>query len=183
MTTQTLPDLEERSVQTLRQHLEDGDEISLHEAYEFGREALAGGVGVMDMAMLLWRVARDQLREASAAGEERHARIENFLLECLSPFEMAHRGAREANEALRCLDERREDQARHIARELHDQAGQLLASVHLALGDLRPHLASGGETGLARIAGLLDAVEDEIRRISHELRPLVLDDLGLLPAL
>jgi signal transduction histidine kinase len=174
--------LEERCASALRRHLEAGDESTLHEAYEFGRLALAREVGVLDMALLLWRAVLEV--RPGFEGDRRIARrIEEFLLECLSPFEMAHRGAREANEALRTLEERREEHVRRVGRELHDQAGQLLATVYLSLDGLRSHLAPEGEESLARMVALLNQVEDEIRRVAHELRPMILDDLGLVPAL
>jgi len=172
--------LEAGCSEALRLHLARGDEASLHGAYEFGRSALAEGLGVLDMAQLFWRVLR---RERAGAGPESAQRTEEFLLECLSAFEMAHRGAREANAALRLMDERREEHMDRIARELHDQAGQLLASVYLSLDSVRPHLAAGGDVKLERVIGLLNQVEDEVRRVAHELRPVILDDLGLMPAL
>src|SRR6185369_5166994 len=161
--------------------LRAGDEGSLTEAYEFGRSALAAGVGVMDLAVVLWRVSL----EARTGGDDLWLarRIESFLLECLSPYEMALRGAREANEALRRLDERREEHVRRIAHELHDQAGQILATVYLSLEGLREHLTPGAEERLEKVSALLEKVEDEIRRVAHELRPVILDDLGLVPAL
>jgi signal transduction histidine kinase len=174
-------ELQVRCAQALHRHVEIGDETTLHGAYEFGRAALDEGLGVLDMTLLLWRTVRD-LPDAPES-DSRTQRIEGFLLECLSTFEMAHRGAREANEALRKLDQRREEQTHRIARELHDQAGQLLASVYFSLDALRPHLAPGGEERLSRVRALLNQVEDEIRRVAHELRPVILDDLGLLPAL
>jgi signal transduction histidine kinase len=166
----------------LRRHIETGDEGTLHEAYEFGRDALAQSVGIMDMALVLWRAAVEVLPTQPADGRVARA-IEEFLVESLSPFEMAHRGVREANESLRRLDQRREDHARRVARELHDQAGQLLATVFLSLEGLRPHVAPEGKERLERTIALLNQVEDEIRRVAHELRPTVLDDLGLYPAL
>jgi signal transduction histidine kinase len=76
----------------------------------------------------------------------------------------------------------REEEARRIAHELHDEAGQLLASVHIALDDI---VAQAPEQSAAvqRIHGLLDRVEGQLRRLSRELRPTILDDLGLVPAL
>ena len=176
-------ELEDRCTQVLRRHLQAGDESTLHEAYEFGRAALAEDVGVLDMALILSRTVLEARPAQGADDRGVERRLESFLLECLSPFEMAHRGAREANDALRRLDERREEHVRQIARELHDQAGQILATVHFSLDGLRPHLAPGAEEGLAKVANLLEQVEDEIRRVAHELRPVILDDLGLLPAL
>ena len=181
MTTETLS-LEQRCADALRQHLAAGDEATLLEAYEFGRSALAEGLGVLDMALILWRTA---LSARHQIGEDPRlaARAQGFLLESISPFEMAHRGAREAGDALRKLDQRREEHVRRIARDLHDRAGQLLATVFFALDGLREHLKPGGDESVARLTELLHAVEDEIRRVAHELRPVVLDDLGLLPAL
>jgi two-component system sensor histidine kinase DegS len=176
-------ELERRCARLLKRHLEAGDERTLHDAYELGREALAEGVGVLDLALPLWRAARTALQAREDHGGRLAQRAESFVLECLSPFEMAHRGAREANEALRRVDERREEQARRIAQQLHDEAGQLLAAVHLALERARRHVGPGGREPLAEAVNLLGQAGDELRRLAHELRPVVLDDLGLMPAL
>ena len=77
----------------------------------------------------------------------------------------------------------REEEARRIARELHDEAGQLLASVHIAVDRLASEVPAVGEARVNEIKGLLDLTEAELRRIAHELRPTILDDLGLGPAL
>lgn len=75
----------------------------------------------------------------------------------------------------------REEEARRIAHELHDEAGQLLASVHIALDNLAQQVP--GQAGTVRdLHGLLDRVEGQLRRLSRELRPTILDDLGLAPA-
>ena len=107
----------------------------------------------------------------------------DFALECLSPFEMAHRAVREANAALRGLNDHLEEQTRRISRELHDQAGQLLASVYLALDDLARDVPDDVGERLLAVKGLLDRIEEQLRRLSHELRPMILDDLGLVAAL
>ncbi|OLC31697.1 MAG: hypothetical protein AUH31_02130 [Armatimonadetes bacterium 13_1_40CM_64_14] len=90
---------------------------------------------------------------------------------------------KQAEQALIKLNERLEDEARRIAHALHDEAGQLLSSVHLALEEFARELPSPGRVRLAAVKELLDQVEEELRRLSHELRPTVLDDLGLVPAL
>jgi signal transduction histidine kinase len=96
---------------------------------------------------------------------------------------MAHRGVSDANSALRRINEILEEQVQRIARELHDDAGQLLASVHLALHEVGRDLAPSSRQRLQDVRGLLDRIEEQLRRISHELRPLILDDLGLVPAI
>ncbi|MBI1733908.1 MAG: PAS domain S-box protein [Candidatus Rokubacteria bacterium] len=77
----------------------------------------------------------------------------------------------------------REEEARRIARELHDEASQLLASVHIAVDRLAAEAPSVDRSRVNEIKALLELTETEVRRIAHELRPTVLDDLGLAPAL
>ncbi len=76
-----------------------------------------------------------------------------------------------------------EEQIHRLARELHDEAGQLLASVHLALHEVARNLSPSTKERLLEVRGLLDRIELQLRRLSHELRPTILDDLGLMPAL
>lgn len=172
-------ELEQRYARLLRLHLEAGDEQTLNQAYEFGREALEAGAGILDMGLMAWR-AMETVRDRDPALARS---AEDHLLECLSPFEMSYRGAREANQSLRQIEEAREEHLRRISRELHDQAGQLLASVHLALEEFRSELTPAGAGRLDHAVDLLHQVEDQLRRLSYELRPMLLDDLGLGPAL
>jgi PAS domain S-box-containing protein len=84
---------------------------------------------------------------------------------------------------LRCLNECLERQAKAIAQTLHDEAGQLLTSAYIALGQAKRQLPSSSHEHLQSVKAHLDRIEDQLRRIAHELRPRILDDLGLLPAL
>jgi PAS domain S-box-containing protein len=90
---------------------------------------------------------------------------------------------REAERALHALNQRLEEEARRIAHALHDEAGQLLASVYLALAGLAAELPPPARARLAQIRARLEQVEAQLRRLSHELRPTLLDDLGLIPAI
>ena len=83
----------------------------------------------------------------------------------------------------RQLLEAQEAERRRIAHELHDEAGQLLASVHLALETTVIGLPPPWREGFHQVRSQLDAMETQLRRLAHELRPTMLDDLGLLPAL
>lgn len=78
--------------------------------------------------------------------------------------------------------EAREEEKTLIARELHDELGQLLTALKMDLGWLRERLPAG-EAALAGKAEQMNALVDRtvtsVRRISAELRPLMLDDLGL----
>jgi PAS domain S-box-containing protein len=81
--------------------------------------------------------------------------------------------------------EAREEEKTRIARELHDELGQLLTALKMDLSWLRERLPAS-EGALAARAAEMGAVLDQTvastRRISADLRPLMLDDLGLAEA-
>jgi two-component system NarL family sensor kinase len=85
----------------------------------------------------------------------------------------------------RVFDAQEEERGR-VARELHDGISQILVGVRYALDSARRRFAKGdaaaGETLDRGIRHLSSAIQ-EVRRISRDLRPGVLDDLGLGPAL
>jgi signal transduction histidine kinase len=169
----------------VRRYLKKADESSLESAYEVGRRALEQGVGVVEIAALHDEALRRQLRSATSPEElpRTAQRLGQFLIESLSPYEMTHRGYRDVQNALHRLNETLETEARRIAHALHDEAGQLLVTVHLALEKLVQSLPPGFETQVQEVRARLGDVEKELRRLSHELRPPMLDDLGLIPAL
>jgi two-component system sensor histidine kinase UhpB len=76
-----------------------------------------------------------------------------------------------------------EAERRRISQELHDQIGQNLTAVLLELRRLRGHVTDGWADTLADAQELARESLEELRRISYELRPAVLDDLGLASAL
>ena len=85
----------------------------------------------------------------------------------------------------RRLVEAQERERRHIARELHDEAGQALASLRFGLRQLENEASEGGNVP-ARVAELLrttDAVIDGLHRLAADLRPASLDHVGLDAAL
>ena len=81
------------------------------------------------------------------------------------------------------MNEALDQQTTRIAHALHDESGQLLASVHIALEEVAGQMPAGARARFQKVKHLLDQIEDQLRRFSHELRPTILDDLGLVPAL
>jgi signal transduction histidine kinase len=96
---------------------------------------------------------------------------------------MVHRGFQDAVKALRQLNETLEEEIKRIAYAVHDEAGQLLVAVHLALAEMARDLPKPQQEQIGRVEGLLNEVEKHLRRYSHELRPTILDDLGWIPAI
>ena len=106
-------------------------------------------------------------------------------------LELRHRHAIRAKERLRALSHRlqtaREAEAARIAQELHDELGQELSVLRLELERLRRKMVGGPDpappqelTALVDELGEgIDAAVRSVRRISSELRPGVLDRLGL----
>jgi signal transduction histidine kinase len=90
---------------------------------------------------------------------------------------------RRSEDALRRMNETLEEETKRLAHEVHDEAGQLIASAQLALADVAHDMPASSRDGVARVGRVLDEVADQLRRLAHELRPTVLDDLGLVPAL
>ena len=84
------------------------------------------------------------------------------------------------------LESVREEERILIAREIHDELGQSLTGVKLELSLLRdqlPVVTPTVHTRLESISELIDATIQSVRRIATELRPIVLDQLGLIPAI
>lgn len=100
---------------------------------------------------------------------------------------------READAKLRQLAQRvvqsQEEERARLSRELHDGIGQLLVSVKLVLeaATNRIRLAPADGAAVAPILGMalnrLDSAFNEVRRVARNLRPALLDDLGLYAAL
>lgn len=79
----------------------------------------------------------------------------------------------------------REQEKSRMAREMHDELGQALTALTLDVSWVRDRVREALPDVLPRLAAmhsLLDQTVAATRRISSDLRPLVLDDLGLVPA-
>ncbi len=79
--------------------------------------------------------------------------------------------------------EQHEEERRRLSRELHDESAQVFAAVKLQLGLLRESAAPGQRLALETAVDLVGSGIRSIRNVARDLRPSLLDDLGLLPAL
>jgi signal transduction histidine kinase len=80
------------------------------------------------------------------------------------------------------ISEQHEAQRRRLARELHDETAQVFAGLKLQLGSLREAAPPEFGDRFNRLLELVSAGTRSIRSVAEDLRPALLDDLGLVPA-
>jgi two-component system sensor histidine kinase UhpB len=103
---------------------------------------------------------------------------------------LADEALRESREELQRLSANiqraREEEKSRIARELHDDLGQQLVALKIECAKVR---MPGGDDrsamgpDLGSVYALIDQLVDSVRRIATDLRPTMLDDLGVIPAI
>jgi signal transduction histidine kinase len=132
--------------------------------------------------------SKSRLKKINAELSQANEQLETMVGERTLALTKVNEALREANEQLHVVSRRlfnvQEDERRHLARELHDQMGQVLTAVKI---DVQGAQRLEGRTAIVRrldgSIAELDRVLQQVRQLSMELRPPLLDDLGLLPAL
>jgi signal transduction histidine kinase len=177
--------LKPRYERVLRRYLKDGTETDLVKAYELGRKAFAQNIGILEIVSLHQCALAGVSSETWGRSEvQRIPKLAGqFLMEVFSAYELGRRSYHETVSSLRHLNELLEQEIKRIAHAVHDDAGQLLVAAHLAIAEVGRDAAPRMRRPLRQVGRLLDQAEKHLRYISHELRPTVLDDLGLVPAL
>lgn len=120
----------------------------------------------------------------------RRREVENSLRKSEAASRTLLETSREMQEDLRLLSRRlltvQEDERKAISRELHDVIGQTLAGVNLRLATLKVQSTASTRELHRKIAATQRLVEKSVaivHRFARDLRPAVLDDLGLIPAM
>jgi PAS domain S-box-containing protein len=100
--------------------------------------------------------------------------------------EALERSYRELRELSQIMNEVREGERTRIARELHDELAQWLTALKMDVAWLGARLPAGQAQLLARaerMKGVVDTTVAAVRRIASDLRPVMIDDLGLVPSI
>ncbi|MHB1119200.1 MAG: sensor histidine kinase [Bellilinea sp.] len=137
------------------------DRLALARIRQLGREVTQIGAG----GDLSARVTVERSDELTQVAREINGMLAN--LQALS-----HR-----------LVEIQESERRKIALELHDEIGQLLTGLKLQLDTNPENIGAISQLSLNKARALSDELIQKVRNLSLDLRPTMLDDLGLLPAL
>jgi PAS domain S-box-containing protein len=141
----------------------------------------------------LWNATpllHQQLIIATGRDITKRKRAETAMQQSEDHYRELFHQAYQMQEHLRQLSNRilaiQEQERARISRDLHDEVGQALTAINVNLAVLKKTLPANDTTAAARIAdtqGLLEQTMETVHRFSRELRPAMLDDLGLLPAL
>ncbi len=122
-----------------------------------------------------------RLRESHATLEERVAARTRELAEANRELRANHRVRQEL---LARVISVQEEERRRIARELHDETSQSLAMLSVNLDFLKSTVADVRlKERLAKLRAIAEGTLDRIHKVIFDLRPRVLDDLGLAPAI
>ncbi len=164
--TKEIEELNETSLATQRAEVKRREQAFRDDLYRRLRRTLLLGFGVALIAVL-------RLRALERRSEEQRRRAE------------------EAEQQMRLLSQQlvaaQEEERKKLTRELHDHVGQMLTALRMEIGraDRSSRSKSDAQTGhaLAEAKRLLDTILRSVRDLVMGLRPSMLDDFGLQPAL
>jgi PAS domain S-box-containing protein len=125
------------------------------------------------------------ISQISESGARFYTVILRDVTERVRGEEALKRSREELRELAQAANSVREQEKSRIARELHDELAQALTALKMDVNWIAERAADGNdvlEEKLAAMQSMLDDTVAATRRISADLRPLMLDDLGLVPA-
>jgi PAS domain S-box-containing protein len=174
-----LPPGAEDEVPAIMEHIRRGEKV---EHYETKRKRKDGTIIDVSVTVSPIKTGRDEIIGASAVArditERRQAETARAHIARLEQSQTAHRLLLER------VFEAQELEGRRIARELHDEAGQLMASLLVGLRALEDaHTVDEAKAQAQRLRGIAVQAIDEVGRLARGLHSSVLDDHGLGVAL
>lgn len=185
-----------RRLSEVSQHFKDYSEDEVRKVYEYAHE--------LQMRLSMNRQLEKQLRDRRDDLERRLLSLQetieradslvsqisivsNYLTSDLKELGEALEDARLKQDFGLRIIEAQEEERKRLSREIHDGPAQMLANV-LIRSDLaeKVHREKGPDEALKEIRSLKEMIRSalyEVRRIIYDLRPMALDDLGLVPTL
>lgn len=171
-------------------------ETQVRESYEVANDLLVR-LSINQMEEKQLRIRRDELdRRLKALLEtiERANHLVNQVTTVINYLNMDLKDVGEALETARHKQEfgiriiqAQEEERKRISRDIHDGPAQMLANVMIRSGLIEKTFnEKGPELALLELTDLKEMVRGalyEVRRIIYDLRPMALDDLGLIPTL
>lgn len=154
-------------------------------------QSLLSGAGGMDEVRIITKTGQTRWIRYSyrPIWNEARGRVVRLLgaVQDITERKKAESQLQEYAQRLQALSRRllqvQEAERRHLARELHDEVAQALTALMFTL-DMTPQLEGAAlRDTLSQAQGLVRDLTTRVRDLSLRLRPTMLDDLGLLPAL
>jgi signal transduction histidine kinase/ligand-binding sensor domain-containing protein len=146
---------------------------------------IGGGIVLLGLVSMVFRARVLRLERRNRELESLQREREKALLEAHASQEALHGAYGRLRTLTRQLEDAKEEEKRSIARELHDELGQLLSAIKInlkALGRLPERSEERSERIVDAIA-LVDDMIGHVRAMALDLRPPLLDELGLVAAL
>jgi two-component system, NarL family, sensor histidine kinase DegS len=177
-------------------HFQTYSETQVREAYEVAHD-LQVKISINRQLEKQLRDRRDELQRRLQSLGDTIDRAEHLCTQISVVLNYLNSDLRQVNEALEDAKQRQdfglqiieaqEDERKRLSREIHDGPAQMMANV-LIRSDLidRVYRERGSEEAIKEIRDLKKMVRSalyEVRRIIYDLRPMALDDLGLIPTL
>jgi PAS domain S-box-containing protein len=128
------------------------------------------------------KLEQEKLQQANFLLE---ARVRERTDELIRAIGDLHNSRQEVRSLAAHLESVREEENRRVAREIHDQLGQDLTAAKWELADLKKLVPRKPAVlrKVRNLAEILDKILEDVRRIARDLRPAILDDLGLKAAI
>jgi PAS domain S-box-containing protein len=167
---------------TSRYFLKQGIKSVLGAGMFFGKKL----VGILSITSVKEHriFSQEEIKLVQTIANQIAVAIENARL-----LEMVEKHGKDVRRLAAQLMSAQEDARRSVAQELHDHEGQMLLSMKMNLDKMKRHLTGRLQKVPAAVELLMDTQEllsqtiDDIRTLTFELRPPVLEDFGLTPAL
>ncbi|MBI2907213.1 MAG: GAF domain-containing protein [Chloroflexi bacterium] len=167
----------------VREHLSGIGDLPVQSA--IGAPLLVKGEAIGSLVLYHCRQPRPfsepDVRLLQALSDQMAITIDNARL-----YEEVQRKEQLRGQLLESIISTQEEERRRIARELHDEAGQALTALLMAIGAIEQSLpADAGRMRerMTALKSLTTQTMEDIDRLISDLRPALLDDVGLLPAL